>query len=145
MLNDIDEINSILDEHAAADALRRSEELLRAVFNSSPELTCVTNIFGDFVEVNDAFCSACGLTREEIIGKPGNAINLWANLDRRHEFLTVLGKHARVSCFEAEMRHHSGEVRACLLSARVIKAGGAALVVTTAKDISDACPVPAYL
>jgi len=143
MLNDLEEMNSILDERTAAEATRRSEELLRAVFNASPELTCVSTIFGEFVEANEAFCSACGLAREEIIGQPGSAINLWVDLGRRHEFLTLLGKHGLVSCFEADMRHHSGEVRRCLLSARVIKAGGAALVVTTAKDISGACPVTA--
>ncbi|MBU1040425.1 MAG: PAS domain S-box protein [Proteobacteria bacterium] len=145
MLDSLGEMDSILDEQVAVEAVRRSEELLRAVFNSSPELVCVTTIFGEFVEANEAFCKACGLAREDILGKPGSAINLWVDLERRHEFLTLLGKHAVVSCFGADMRHHSGKVIPCLLFAHVIKVHGTVLVVTTAKDISNACPVPAYL
>lgn len=126
-------------ESMSPKPVRTSEELLRAVFNSSPELTCVSTIFGVFVEANDAFCRACGLAREEIIGQPGAAISLWVDLARRHEFLEMLGRDGFVCCFEADMRHASGEVRPCQLSATVIKVAGAPLVVTTAKDMSSVC------
>lgn len=133
MLNNI---GGITADGTSFEALRKSEELLRAVFNASTELTCVSTIFGEFVEANEAFCAACGLAREEILGQPGTAITLWVDLERRHEFLELLGRDGFVCCFEADMRHASGEVRRCLLSARVIKVAGAALVVTTAKDLS---------
>jgi PAS domain S-box-containing protein len=123
----------------SSEAVRKSEELLRAVFNASAELICVSTIFGIFVEANDAFCAACGRTREEIIGQPGTAIILWVDLARRHEFLEMLGRDGFVSCFEADMRHENGEVRQCLLSARVVKVAGAPLVVTRAKDVSGTC------
>ena len=135
----LDECAGITAKDTSLAAVRKSEELLRAVFNASAELTCVSTIFGVFVEANDAFCVACGRTREEIIGQPGAAINLWVDLARRHEFLEMLGRDGFVCCFEADMRHVSGEVRRCQLSARVIKVDGAPLVVTTAKETTDAC------
>jgi len=138
MLNKINEAYECVADGAALEALRKSEELLRAVFNAGPELTCVSTIFGEFVEANDAFCAACGLSRDEIIGRAGSAITLWVDLERRHEFLELLGRDGFVRGFEADMRHATGEVRRCLLSAHVIKASGAALVVTTGQDLSGA-------
>lgn len=135
----LDFIAETTADGCAENALRKSEELLRAVFNASPEPTCVSTIFGVFVEANEAFCAACGLSREQVIGIPGTAINLWVDLDSRQRFLEILGRDGFVSGFEADMRHANGAVHQCLLSARVLKVGGTPLVLTTAKDVTSAC------
>lgn len=66
--------------------LQKSEQILRAAFNSSQELISVSTIFGEFVEVNRAFCEACGKTREELVGTSGGATTLWVDLSKREEF-----------------------------------------------------------
>jgi PAS domain S-box-containing protein len=119
--------------------LEKSEELLRAIFNASNEIISVSTIFGEFVEVNQAFCEACGKTREELIGSSGEASTLWVDLAKREEFLQILGRQGSVSCLKADMRHANGQVHNCLLSAKVLKVRGAPLVLTIAQDVSNAC------
>lgn len=119
--------------------LKKSEELLRAVFNASKDYICVTTIFGEFVEANEAFCRDSGFTREQLLGKSDNASNHWVDLSKRQEFLEILGKNGSVDCFEADMFHGNGQVSKCHLSANVIKVGGAPLVVTTVKYITNSC------
>lgn len=126
---------------AAADiaAASKSEDILRAVFNATDALICVSTIFGEFVEVNQAFCEACGTPREELVGRPSAAAGLWVDLARREEYLELLGKSGAVDCFAARMRHAGGRIHDCLLTGRVIRAGGAPLVVTIARDVSGTC------
>lgn len=119
--------------------LKKSEELLRAVFNASQEIVCVSTIFGEFVEVNRAFCEASGKTREELIGTSGAASTLWGDHTKREEFLEILGREGAVSCFKADMRHANGQIHNALLSAKVLKVNGAPLVLTVAQDVSNVC------
>lgn len=127
------------DTTLSISELRKSEQILRAAFNSTQELICVSTIFGEFVEVNSAFCEACGKTRDELVGTSGVATTLWVDFTKREEFLQILGREGAVSCFQADMRHASGQIHNCLLSARVLKLGGAPLVLTIAQDVSNVC------
>ena len=127
------------DKKQSDENLRRSEALMRAVFNTNSELQCVTSIFGVFVDANRAFCEASGLAREDILGKTSNDVNLWVDLGRRQEFLETLGQNGAVDCFDADMRDADGRVHRCQLSAKVLKVGGTPLVLTCARDVSGFC------
>jgi PAS domain S-box-containing protein len=57
----------ITDRKQAENALRESEEMLRAIFNSSAVGVAVLTMDARFVEVNNAFCAITGYSEAELL------------------------------------------------------------------------------
>jgi PAS domain S-box-containing protein len=55
--------------HAAQERLRRSEELLRAVFDGSLDAKLLADDSGRYVDANPAACELFGVPRERLIGR----------------------------------------------------------------------------
>ena len=127
---------NLSEMEAAQDALRKSEELLRGAFQASLDPITLSRTDGEFVEVNDAFCEQSGYRREEVLGRTALHIGLWLSVSQREGFFATLAAHGSVRAFEAEMVDREGNVRRCLLSARVTVVGGVPMVLTVTKDIT---------
>ncbi len=64
---------SILDisfTKLAENQLKIAENLLISIFNAVDTGICITDEFGIFVNVNQAYCDIYGFTKQELIGKP---------------------------------------------------------------------------
>ncbi len=55
--------------HAAQETLRRSEKLLRAIFDGALEPMALTDKYTRFVDANSAACALYGLPLEQLIGR----------------------------------------------------------------------------
>ena len=64
-------IRDIAERERAEQALKASEEKLRAMFESITDGIVVTDLQGIILDVNDVVVRMSGLSREEIIGKDG--------------------------------------------------------------------------
>ena len=60
-------------------ALTLSEEKFSKAFESSGTLMCITTMEGEFIEVNRKFLDTLGYTREAVIGKTVNDLELFVN------------------------------------------------------------------
>ena len=129
-------IRNVSAMSVAQEELRKSEELLRGAFQASLDPITLSNVDGEFAEVNDAFCEQSGYLREEVLGRTTQDIGLWLSFAQRDEFLKALAAHGSVRAFEAELVDRSGGVRRCLLSARIAVLGGVPMVLTVTKDVT---------
>jgi PAS domain S-box-containing protein len=71
----------------AEQQLREKEKQYRSIFESTYDAVVVMDLDGFFVEVNPAFCSMFGYTREELIGKHGNLTTAPETLPVLDDFL----------------------------------------------------------
>jgi PAS domain S-box-containing protein len=82
-------VRDITERVQAEQQLREREEQYRSVFEATNDALVVMNLDGFFVEVNPAFCSMFGYTREEIIGKHGSITTAPETLPILDDFLNT--------------------------------------------------------
>jgi PAS domain S-box-containing protein len=135
----------VADQTAAAIHRRQVETDQREArayfeksFHSSPALMVISRI-GDrrITEGNPAFLRACGYTREEIIGRTADDLNLWVQPEQRAEFLRRMRDPGAIRDLEADFRAKSGEVRTFLVHGDVLELGGTPSLLTVGIDITD--------
>ncbi len=113
-------------------------EKLRAVFGLSPTILCLTGLAdGRVRDANDAFLSASGYTREEILGRTPVELGLWVDPAQRDEGIRQLKAGRTVRGMECRFRVKSGEEIVTVLSADVVMFDGEACILSALTDITD--------
>lgn len=121
----------------AEAALRESEEKFATLFHNNPNfafLSCAET--GEFIEVNEAYCTLIGYTRQELIGHTSIALGIMP-LAGREEIVERLRNNGRVENLETELRTKSNEGRTVICSLEQVSIRGRALLVCTGADISE--------
>ena len=113
-------------------------EKLRAVFGLSPTILCLTGLAdGRVRDANDAFLSASGYTREEILGRTPVELGLWEDPVQREEGIRQLRAGRTVRNMECRFRVKNGEERITVLSADIVMFDGEACILSALTDITD--------
>ncbi len=123
--------------------LRRLEQshqasigLFQLVFTMSPAMMAVTQLDGQYVEVNPAFCEATGYTREELLDRNSMDLRDW-NPQQREEVVGTLLQGGRIRDREIHWKNKAGKACCSLMSAEVIEFEGRKLVLSTLLDITE--------
>jgi two-component system, cell cycle sensor histidine kinase and response regulator CckA len=108
----------ISDRKQAQEALRKSEEKFRTLFNDAQVGMFRTRLDGsEILDMNEEFLEIFGWTREEMRGRPSTIH--WADLREREEMARRLKTLGRVDDMECRMLTKRGESRDCLTSLRL--------------------------
>ncbi len=122
----------------AERALADSEAKFAAAFDLSPIAMSLTRLdTGEFIEVNGAFVTVTGFSRGEAIGRTPLDINLYATPDARAALLADLRQTGALVNRPTVVRVKSGELRKCLVSARILDVGRHALLLASIVDITE--------
>jgi PAS domain S-box-containing protein len=128
----------ITERKQAERMLEESERRLAKVIEASPEaITIVSTDDDSFIQVNPAGERLCGYTREEMIGRSAEELELWADPEERWRLVEDLQRESEVHGREVHLRHKSGEVRDILLSAALIDLKGRKFILFQAIDITE--------
>lgn len=118
--------------------LRRLERQFSTVFKACPDpITITERATGRYVEVNDAFFSATGWTREEALGRTSLELGIWVDAEDRKALLAVLEPHGRLSNFETRFRRKDGSIFTALVSVETTMLDGVECMILNARDITD--------
>ncbi len=96
------------------EALRRSEEKYRNIFEKSKDVIYTTNRNGNFIDLNESACRLFGYSRQELLNM--NAVELYWDEDDRRRFRELINARQEITDFEVVLKTKSGDRIYCLLN-----------------------------
>jgi PAS domain S-box-containing protein len=131
------ELRSAREEMAALSLENREiQQKYRAVFENSPYSITISRIDGTYLDVNKAFLTRWGISREEALRLSTKDIVLNGESEIRR-FGKILEQHGQVSNVEIPVVRPDGSEGYVLFSATAISDGGQANILSTAVDITS--------
>jgi PAS domain S-box-containing protein len=131
-------VQDITEQMDADERISRSEKKFFTIFDLNPDPIAITDAgTGKLVDVNKAFISWTGYSREELIGNTTRDLRLWVNPEDRERILGILKDDGEVSGAEILMGKKSGEAGYVLFSARFIDIDKEHYILSLAHDITD--------
>jgi diguanylate cyclase (GGDEF)-like protein/PAS domain S-box-containing protein len=122
------------DLSAEQEAMQRFDRL----FHGSPAMMAVNGALdGRFTEVNEAFLSAHGYPREEVIGHTGLELGLFVEPEKYRVLAKDLQTHGSVRDRELRVRCKDGSVLDGLFSMEVVSGQGEPYVLTVMVDQTE--------
>ncbi|MGD0878656.1 MAG: PAS domain S-box protein [Anaerolineales bacterium] len=111
-------IRDVTTRKQADEALQKSEEKFRNLFNSAEVGMFRTRLDGsEILDFNEKYLKILGYTIDEIKGKPSKM--LWADKDERDRMTELLKAEGQVTDFEFVLLTKQGETRTCITSLRL--------------------------
>lgn len=89
--------------------------------NSANQLIALSNLeTGTYVDVNQAFLNSLEYSKEEVIGRTSDDIQLFVDIIQSQKFIRLLSKIHKVKDFEVTLRTSSGKEKTFLFSAETV-------------------------
>jgi PAS domain S-box-containing protein len=127
----------ITERKEAERELRESEQKFSRAFQSGAALMAITEVGTDiFVDVNDAFLTILGFSRDEIIGKTIQESGALVEVARFEAAKQEAADSRQLPDQEMMIRTKSGDVRYGIFSADRIHVGGKNCLLTVMTDIT---------
>jgi PAS domain S-box-containing protein len=123
---------------AAEGALRRSEAMLSQLFATSPDCIALAEMeTGRYTLVNPAFCRVTGLAADEVVGRTGAELGLWADPAQADDLLARVERDGTVLDLPAVFVAKSGAHVSMLLGAGRFEMDRRDYLVVNARDVTD--------
>jgi PAS domain S-box-containing protein len=133
-LSDLQNAERALDQ--AERSRRVSEEKFQKIFDSSPVAFSITTLEqGRFLEVNAAFESRYGYSREEILGRTVSELRIWHDPADRRLLVTQLHRGGPIRNVMTRLRAKSGEIKLTAYSADRIEFEGQKCILAVSEDV----------
>jgi len=119
------------------EALQKSDEKFRSVFDLSPQAIALTEVdSGMLIAVNDKFCEVTQYSREEVIGRTTTESRFYSENDRAR-FLKELRMSGEVHGLEMDFKAKDGSDLHTLMFARTIEIAEKTMILTIFHDMTD--------
>ncbi|MCE5283128.1 MAG: PAS domain S-box protein [Deltaproteobacteria bacterium] len=129
-------VHDITERKRIEQQLLESEERFRLSFYTSPDSLNINRLDdGLFVDINEGFTRVTGYTREDVLGKTSQEVNLWVNAEDRLKLVRRLLEKGYYENLEAEFLLKDGTVGIGLMSARIIHLRGVPHILSVTRDI----------
>ncbi|MEI7556882.1 PAS domain S-box protein [Candidatus Chlorohelix sp.] len=131
-------LTDVTEMKQAEKALRKSEEKLSKIFNSSPLPIVITKLESiEIVDANEQALAFFGYTREEFIGQTTKELNLLGKPELIVSTLETLKKQGYIHNFENEYLTKSGEIRNVIAFFELMELEGIPYVLAILNDITE--------
>ena len=113
----------ITERKRAEEALRKSEEKFRHLFNNAEVGMFRTRLDGsEVLEFNERYLKILGYTADEVKGKP--SVDMWADKRKRDRMVQQLQAEGHATDLECDLLNKQGEVINCVTSVRLYRDAG---------------------
>lgn len=127
----------ITERKREEQALKASEKRFSKVFHGSPLSMNIRRLDdGRFVDVNESYLRAIGLSREEVLGRTPPELGVWENPAEYEMFMEMVRREKTVRNFESRLLTRAG-VAICLLTAEIIEVDGQQCVLIITTNITE--------
>ena len=119
-------------------ALSESEAKFYSVFNNN-SISISISTFNEkrFVDANQKFLNIVGYTKEEILGKTSQELNMIADQDRRNQLVDMASTKGMIPDFELTLRAKNGELIHALISISTVSLKGETYFISAFYDITE--------
>ena len=107
------------------------------MFNNNPALMAISNLKNEFVDVNSAFIEKLGFSRDEIIGKTTEELQLFPDSGKQKQMAEFLKNVGSIKNMEIEVRKKDGQLIDGLFSGDYIDNHMEKAFLTVLMDISE--------
>ena len=130
-------VRNIASMRAAQELLKASQETTRAIFDNLADMVVVCRLAdGTFLDVNGGFENVTGLTRTDVIGKPIDNFDLWAEPEQRNLFVSELRAGRTIRNMETEFRRGDRTLTG-LVSGAPLEIGGEPCGIAIIRDVTE--------
>ena len=119
-------------------ALSESEQKLAIAFSSSPTAMSIISVDKSvFLDINDGMTQFLGYTKDEIIGRTPDELNLWVDRNDKRKMEKSLKETGTLVNLRIRSRTKSGKTRTGLFSAHSTEINGEKRMILTITDITE--------
>ena len=130
-------VRDVTREHERERALRESEEKFRTMIEMTPDSVVLTDLeSGEYLQVNQAWCEATGICREDAIGRTTSALGLWVSTEEARRYLLYLKRGSRQPT-DIRFRRADGTIRIASMTGMILRFGERQVAMITARDITE--------
>jgi PAS domain S-box-containing protein len=109
-----------------------SREMAFRVFHASPYPMAINNLeTGCYVDVNEAFLTSLGYSREEIVGKTSEDIQIFADFEESNKYIRLISKLKKIKDYPVFIKTSNGEQKSYLFSAETVPFNNDIYLLTT--------------
>jgi diguanylate cyclase (GGDEF)-like protein/PAS domain S-box-containing protein len=120
------------------EELIQSQEKFAKAFQTSPYAIAITQMKdGKFLDINDAFTTITGYSKEEVLARSSIGLKLWENEKDREDMVSILRQGLPVVEKEYKFRKKNGEVLTGLFSAQIVKITEEPCLLSSIEDITE--------
>ncbi|MBI2948596.1 MAG: PAS domain S-box protein [Verrucomicrobia bacterium] len=143
--NDLETLQGLADHCGGAlerirttQAFEKSESRFHKAFQATPVSIAISRLAdGRIADVNDGFLQLFGYAREEVIGRTGMELGIWAHPEERAEIIRQLRAQQTVRNRECRLRTKSGNILETLVSVELIDFGHEPCTLFITYDLSE--------
>ena len=128
-------LKDITGQKRTVDALRKSEEKYRTLFEMVKDAIFLSDETGKFVDVNQAACESLGYSREELLRLSNREID--ADPRGYEAFLKVRNAPAKEAIFEVNQQRKDGTLLPVEITGKFFEIDGELLSLAIARDITE--------
>lgn len=129
-------IRDITERKRTEEELRMNKSLLISAFSKSPLLMTISDMAtGNYLEVNDSFCTISGFSREEAVGKTSVELG-WISGKEHERLVQELKKNGRVIGLELNYQSKNKMTGTIRFAGEIIKTTAGDRLFSTAEDIT---------
>ncbi len=122
----------------ASEILKVSEDKFSRIFHTSPyAITLTSTEDGRFVDVNEAFYTISGFTRDETLSSSSISQGLWVNAEDRNRVVHEIMGGRKVVDQEYKFKKKNGEIITGLFSAGAIELKTGHFILSSINDITE--------
>ncbi len=127
----------IMVNNRLAAEISEAKEGLQKIFSTSPDASILTNLKDSMIlDVNDAYTTITGYTREELIGKSTRDFGIWKDFNERSKVIEITRNEGQCDNYEAIFIRKDGTEMTGLMSANIMHLQGVPHLISITRDIS---------
>jgi two-component system cell cycle sensor histidine kinase/response regulator CckA len=131
-------IRDITERKQTENQLRKSEELFKKAFYTSPDSININRLTdGMYISINKGFSEITGYSDEDVLGKTSLDLNIWHDTNDRAKLVEGLREKGKVENLEARFRLKNGEIKYGMMSATLIDLDGVPHILNITRDITQ--------
>jgi len=131
-------VRDITQRKQSEEKLRQSEEKFRVAFHTTPNVMGISTLQdGRYLEINKAFETTLGYSRDEVIGRTSNDLGIWTQQEQRQKLAKQMVDQGYLRDIETVLRTKSGALKTFICSADVIMFQGVSCIMSAWLDISE--------